>query len=167
MNNFNINLYLTEEAKRDLSWWIFLTRDSMMVSPLLTPVPDIIIKSDASNTGWGVCQGEIRTGGIWSRKESLNHINYLELLAAFLALRCFSKQKGNIAVLLKMDNLMAVTYVYKQNGGDPLTNLVQPSHVTMGLESAAENIHDCRVPLQRKENTVTDQESRVIRDRCD
>ena len=40
--------------------------------------PDITIKSDASNTGWRARQREAQTGGMWSKKESLNHINYLE-----------------------------------------------------------------------------------------
>ena len=93
----------------DLSWWIFLSRDSMMVSPLLPHTPDITIESDASNIGWGACHREVQTGGMWSKKESLNHINYLELLAAFLALWCFAKQKSTITVQLWMDNLTAVT----------------------------------------------------------
>lgn len=46
--------------------------------------------------------------------------------------------------------------------GDPLTNPVQPSHVIVGLESAAENIRDSRV-LPWEKNTVANQESRAIR----
>ena len=48
----------------DFLWWTFLDQDSMMVSALLPPVPDMNIQSDASNTGWGACQQEARTGGI-------------------------------------------------------------------------------------------------------
>ena len=33
-------------------------------------IPDITIKSDSSNTGWGTCQGEIWTGGMLLKKES-------------------------------------------------------------------------------------------------
>ena len=105
-----------EEAKTDLSWWTSLDRHSMMLSSLLPPVPAMTIQSDASNTGWGACQGEVRTGGMWSKEESLNHINYLELLAAFLALQCFAKQKCNITIQLKMDNLSAVTYINRMDG---------------------------------------------------
>ena len=49
-------------------------------------------------------------------KETLNHIYYLELLAAFLAIQCFAKQKCNITILLKMDNVTAVTYINKLGG---------------------------------------------------
>ena len=39
---------------------------------------------------WGaVLNGQNRTGSIWSVQEQGNHINYLELLATFLALQAF------------------------------------------------------------------------------
>ena len=63
--------------------------------------------------GWGAqCEG-IRTGGPWSRTESLMHINCQELLAASLALKCFAK--GNW-IHLKMDNVTALTYINKFGG---------------------------------------------------
>ena len=60
-----------------------------------------------SQKGWGVqCMEPAQ--GCWSQY----HINYLELLAAFLALKTFaSSQKG--MVLLKMDNISAVTCVHQ------------------------------------------------------
>lgn len=66
-----------------------------------------------SEYGWGTQQGEIQTGGRWSTKETSYHINYLELLAASLAVQCFVKQKHNIIILLKMDNVTAVFYINK------------------------------------------------------
>ena len=57
MTKFSVRLNLTEEAKTDLSWWTSQDRHSMMVSSLLPPVPAMTIQSDASNTGWGACQG--------------------------------------------------------------------------------------------------------------
>jgi len=48
------------------------------------------IESDTSNKGWGaVLNGQTRTGGFWSAEEESHHINYLELLAAFLAFQAF------------------------------------------------------------------------------
>ena len=50
------------------------------------PEINLFVNSDASLTGWGAsCNGQ-STGGRWSLSESNNHINFLELLAAFLAL---------------------------------------------------------------------------------
>ena len=113
---FSSTLSLIKEAKNDLNWWTSLNRQLTMESPLYLRVLNMIIEFDASNTGWGARQGEIRTGGRWSARETLNHINYLKLLAAFLAVQCFAKQKYNITILLKMDSVTAVTYVNKMGG---------------------------------------------------
>ena len=56
--------------------------------------------------------------------------------------------------------------LYKQNGRDPLSGLLQPGNLTVELEPAAKHIPACRV-IPGKENTVADQESRASRDRCD
>ncbi len=50
---------------------------------LLHPLPDIVIKTDASRMGWGVvCQG-VQTGGggaLWSQMDRKLHINCLRNL---------------------------------------------------------------------------------------
>ena len=165
MTKFNVNLQLTEEARTDLSWWISLDQNCHDGISPVTPTPDLTIKSDASNRGWEACQGEVRTGGMWSRKESLNHINYLELLAAFLALQCFVKHKSNITVQLKLDNLTAVTYINKMGGthSQALCDLA----ISLWDWSLQQNIYLYAEHLPGKENTVADQESRTMRDRCD
>ena len=83
------------------------------------------IESDASNTGWGARQGKLQTGGRWSPAEIPHHINYLELLAAFLALQCFAKHSNGITVQMKLDNVTAVTYINKLGGthSQPLCQL--------------------------------------------
>jgi len=91
-SEFNAMTELTKEARKDLSWWIFLDQKSMITTPLLPRTTDTIIESDASNTGWGARHGEIRTGGMWSKAKGSHHINYQELLAAHLAVQCFAKQ---------------------------------------------------------------------------
>ena len=71
---------------------------------------NLFVNSDASLTGWGAsCNGQ-STGGPWSLSESNNHINFLELLAAFLALQSFVIQ-SNIHVRRKFDNTTAVSYI--------------------------------------------------------
>ena len=58
--------------------------------------------------------------------------------------------------------------IHKQNGGNPLTGPMQPSHFTVGLESATEHVLAWRIrTFLQKENTVADQKSRAMRDRCD
>ena len=108
-------LSLTAGAQEDLEWWSNQAAKSC-ITPIPPRIPALVIESDASNMGWGAaCQNE-RTKGLWSRKEALHHINYLELLAAFLALKSFMKGMENLVVLLKIDNITALTYINKMGG---------------------------------------------------
>lgn len=45
------------------------------------------MSTDASLTGWGACIDTTTTGGDWTPDDD---INYLEILAVFLALQSFS-----------------------------------------------------------------------------
>ena len=90
------------------------------------PEINLFVNSDASLTGWGAsCNGQT-TGGRWSLSESNNHINFLELLAAFLALQSFVSQ-SNIHVRLKLDNTTAVSYINNIGGirSEPLNTLAK------------------------------------------
>ena len=86
---------LTAAAVEELQWWQqHLAKWNGRC--LLIPKPDLVIETDASNTGWGAfCQG-VRTGGPWSKTERLQHINCLELLAAMLDVKCFAKRRRDI-----------------------------------------------------------------------
>jgi len=164
-SKFNTILQLTEDSKKELSWWISLDRSLIMTAPLLPRTPDMIIESDASNTGWGARHGEIRTGGVWSRAEALNHINYLELLAAHLAVQCFAKQQRNITIQLRLDNVTAVTYINKMGGTH--SQLLCDLATQMWEWSLQQNIFLSAEHLPGRENVIADEESRTMRDRCD
>jgi len=74
-------------SKADLLWWQSLDR-KLLSNRIASTVPSVTIESDASKKGWGiVLNGQTRTGGVWSAEERSHHINYVELLAAFLTLR--------------------------------------------------------------------------------
>ena len=114
-SSFKTMVALCQEAKGKLQWWIHhlhqWNRRDITPSP-----PNLTIRSDASLQGWGaVCNG-IRTGGHWSIQERTLHINSLELLAGAFAVKAFTKQRGNIQVLLQIDNSTAVAYVNKMGG---------------------------------------------------
>ena len=85
MQKFSAVVKLTKEAVEYLTWWTSLS-NTVVEAPLYPRVPQVIIKLDASNRGWGTHQGDLSTGGMWSTEEAGHHINYLELLAAFLTL---------------------------------------------------------------------------------
>lgn len=81
------------------------------MKPLHFADSDLVIQSDASLAGWEAHSSGISTGGPWSPEESRFHINYFELLAAFIALRAFTPHSFGITIHLFMDNSRAVSYI--------------------------------------------------------
>ena len=162
---FNANLNLTKEAESNLTWWISLDRKMPIQSPILSQISSRTIESDASNKGWGARQGELSTGGRWSQEESSHHINYLELLAAFLALQSFAKHSRSMTIQMKMDNVTAVTYINKLGGTH--SPLLCQLALTIREWSLQRKIFLITEHLPGKENVAVDQESRLMKDRCD
>jgi len=80
-------------------------------SPVHLPPPDMIITTDASKKGWGAVHQSLQTNGRWSQKESLQHINYPELKASFLALKTFLKGRSHVTASLQLDNTTAIAYI--------------------------------------------------------
>lgn len=73
---------------------------------------DLVIESDASNSGWGAtCKG-MSSNGEWSLEEFDHHINLKELLAAFFAVQSFYLLYSNMhQIRLKLENSTAVANV--------------------------------------------------------
>jgi len=159
-SKFTYMLNFTQAAKDNLNWWVSLDRHLLTDSLIHPRILGMITESDASNTGWGARQGEMQTGGRWSTSEVSNHINYLELLAANLALQCFAKQKHNTTILLKMDNVTAVMWGTQSEG---LCQLA----LTIWNWCLHQNIFLIAEYLPVEENTVADEESRNMKNRCD
>ena len=109
---------LTQKAREELEWWkVHFTQWNGW--SLIAHNSFFTIETDASKQGWGaVCNG-ICTGGPWSPEKSRLHINCQELLAAFLAVKCFAKGKTNVTIHLKIDSMSALTYVNKLRGRSP------------------------------------------------
>lgn len=99
---------------KDLEWW--KVNANIGSNPIRTHKFTVEIFSDASLTGWGCfCKGkEVR--GFWDRSEKKNHINYLELLAAFFAIKCFAWNLSDCEVLFRLDNTTAISYVNRVGG---------------------------------------------------
>ena len=72
--------------------------------------------SDASTRGWGAnCEG-VATGGPWTPVEKSHYITYLELLAAFLALKSFAANLHAVSIFLHLDNITAIAFIKKMGG---------------------------------------------------
>ena len=75
-----------------------------------------VVSTDASLQGWGaLCEGEA-VRGVWSSAQRRLHINHLELLATFLALKHFCPVLMDHHVLVRTDNTTVVSYINRQGG---------------------------------------------------
>lgn len=97
--------------RKDFCWWNRTLSDPHQVNVIRSGVATRKIFSDASLSGWGACCGELRTHGWWSEIERTGYINFLELKAAFYALKCFAFDVRNCDILLQLDNTTAISYV--------------------------------------------------------
>ncbi|CAG2208359.1 unnamed protein product [Mytilus edulis] len=114
--NFDAKMTLSDGNISDLNWWVNNINSSF--KPMTLIDPQFILNTDSSNTGWGaVVQDTLfETKGFWSYEEQKNHINFLELKAALLALIWFCSSRNNIHVKVYLDNMVAVNYINKMGG---------------------------------------------------
>ena len=116
---------LSVEAREELEWW----RDHFTHwngRSLIAHNSSLTIETDASKKGWGaVCNG-VRTVGPWSPEDRTMHINCLEFLAAFLAMKCFAKDKTNLTIHVKIDGQHVGTDIHQQARGNDLPTAEQP-----------------------------------------
>ena len=124
---YDSRIALSRGSKKELDWWLENT-PSINNSPVHLPPPDLVITTDASKKGWGAVHQSLKTNGKWSEQESLQHINYLELKAAFLALKSFLKGKSHLTVSLRLDNTTAIAYINNKGGTR------SPQLLTLALE---------------------------------
>ncbi len=90
------------------------------VEETLVPVPgsrvESVISSDASLMGWGVILEGRSKQGLWKDHHLSWHINRLEMLAVFLALKNFLADLRGYHVLVHSDNTSVVSYINHQGG---------------------------------------------------
>lgn len=156
--NYETKIQLPEIILEDLNWWklnIFST-----FAPLGDPRFSMEIFTDASRTGWGAYSNQTRIGGGWKEEELKFHINYLELLAVFLALKCFARETTDCAILLRVDNTTAISYINRMGG-------IQFPHLNILSRDIWQWCEKRRIWLyasyiNTKDNVEADQESRKV-----
>ena len=115
-NNYDALMTLSKESITEITWWFENVR-TLNGKPIRMGPVDFYLETDASNDGWGAHFNGTHAGGRWSALESTNHINYLELLAIFLALKVFfSNNTTNYHICIKSDNSSAVAYINNMGG---------------------------------------------------
>ncbi|KAK3896198.1 hypothetical protein Pcinc_000120 [Petrolisthes cinctipes] len=85
-----------------------------------TPVPSLVVTTDASSTGWGLQLSEgSQAQGLWTPTQSAFQINAKELIVALLFLQRFPKIQ-NTPILFRMDNQVAVQCIRRQGSSHSL-----------------------------------------------
>ena len=105
-----------------------------------------MVTTDASLSGWGATLDGWTASGRWEPSMKKAHINYLELMAVFLALKHFRSRIGGCHVLVRSDNTTTVAYINKQGGlkSPVLDALAQ--RLVLWCDKHLSSIKACHVP---------------------
>ncbi|EFN70496.1 hypothetical protein EAG_00458, partial [Camponotus floridanus] len=149
---------LSAVLEEDFTWWkknILFAR-----APMIEPVYNLEIFSDASRTGWGVFCESQRSHGYWKAEDLELHINLLELMAAFFGLKCFASNKRHCNILLRLDNTTAIAYINRMRDSryEGLSTLAR--EIWQWCEQREIWITASYIPS--KENAEADYESRKL-----
>jgi len=114
MGNYESKIIITEEIISDIDWW---EKTIPVCSQSIRPdTYSLEIFSDASKTGWGLACGDCKSHGWWSNDETQEHINVLELIAAYYGVKCYASQFKKTQLLLRIDNTTAISYINRMGG---------------------------------------------------
>lgn len=155
-DDYDSFMNIPDSLLEDVHWW--LNKIDHATHRIRNDDYRVEIYSDASTTGWGAACGDQTASGQWSISEQEYHINYLELLAAFIALKIFAKNLRNCQVLLRLDNATAISYVNRM-GGIQFPHL---THVSKQIWQWCEtrSLFLFASYIKSKDNSVADAESR-------
>ena len=113
--SYNFLIFPSDDARSDLEWWV--SHSSNLPPRSLSPFSaDIILFSDASNSGWGAWTSSDSVFGKWSLSESKLHINFLELKSVYYAFLSLFRTTFSCSILVRSDNSTVVSYLNKQGG---------------------------------------------------
>ncbi len=106
---------VTRRCLRALDMWRqpwFLSQGPALGAPCRR----VTLATDASLTGWGAVMSGHPVRSLWRGQHLAWHINRLEMLAVFQALRHFLPDLRNHHVLMRTDNTAVVSYINHQGG---------------------------------------------------
>ncbi len=106
---------VTRRCLRALNMWRkpwFLSQGPVLGAPCRR----VTLATDASLTGWGAVMSGHPAHGLWSGHHLTWHINCLEMLAVFRALKHFLPDLRNHNVPVRTDNTAVVSYINHQGG---------------------------------------------------
>ncbi|KAI2645137.1 Transposon Ty3-G Gag-Pol polyprotein [Labeo rohita] len=106
---------VTRRCLRALDMWRkpwFLSQGPVLGAPCRR----VTLATDTSLTGWGAVMSGHPARGLWSGRQLTWHINCLEMLAVFRALKHFLPDLRDRHVLVRTDNTSVVSYINHQGG---------------------------------------------------
>ena len=158
--DYGSKMTLSLHAKKELVWWI----DNIATAskPVQGTNPDLVIKSDASNIGWGAVRNNVQTGGRWTICEQQEHINILELQAAYFALKSLCNQESKLHIQIQLDNSTAVAYI--NNMGGTKSSKLNALASEIWAWCILRNIWISAVHIAGKTNVEADKRSRTMHD---
>ena len=112
--NFDAKMGINWKMKRELNWWIQHVHEQYRV--ISHGNPDIVIQTDASLSGWGFVIDSRTVGGRWTKDESSEHINVLELKAILFAVKSLKEEIIGKHVKVLTDSSTAVCYLTNMGG---------------------------------------------------
>ena len=111
---FDSKMLVTENMKTDLLWWV--NNLATQKRNIDHGNAQVVITSDASLIGWGAVYNGEKFGGRWSNSEAENHINVLEMMAVWLALKSVCKEHRSKHIQVRCDNSCSVAYLNAMGG---------------------------------------------------
>ena len=101
---YNKPIRVPHSMRCHLKWW-GCSHVLRAGTSLHAPSPDVVVFTDASNTGWGAHSLGEEIQGKWLASEILLYINVLEMKAVLIAIRHFAPQLRGKVVLFLCDNI--------------------------------------------------------------
>ena len=106
---------MSRDSLKDVCWCSSNVQTA--TRKILQSSPDVVVYTDASQTGWGAhFDHGNNTCGVWSKSESLRHIHYFYLFAVKLALASLFDNRSNIHLRVMSDNTTTVSYISSMGG---------------------------------------------------
>ena len=114
--NYEKIIWLTEESKEELKWWI---QEGVFSGKVISHGnPNTIIETDASDFGYGgvIRNSEISTQGLFNETEIKLHINVKEALAVKFCVQAFFAEETDVHIQIQCDNTTTVSYINNMGG---------------------------------------------------
>ena len=113
--NYNSFMILSSDSLEEVHWWSANVQTASR--RIFHDSSDVTVYTNTSQTSWGAqIEHGNNTRGIWSKSESVRHINYQELLAIKLVLSSLLVDRRNIHGRVMSDNMTAVSSINSMGG---------------------------------------------------